>query len=612
MQSLNALEAAIELAQQDKKAAARLKLLEAIEQDPTDVDVWLWLSYCAANKTEYSQALRQVLYLQPTHQRARRLVLRLARQAIHEATGRDVVAEKEQQTRMRFSRALVVAIVLAMGLFLAVGGLLFSRDSLTSLITRSSATTDTITVCANVLEDVQQTLGVRCQSLEDGQACYASPTVDGGFQDIDSRLPLSDMSQLRLDGYSDLGIGLVRWQSGAVQGLAVGQAVMQSLSTDFSSFTLQSVPSEIACETILPSGVLLQTQTISSVTINDVSLDWVGTLFLEADELLQIMILDGYGVVRWRGSVEQLNNQQQWQITLNVDALPQGRPGVIVQDEVSVERFTGWLQSLGLLSPWADVPQTELPNGSWLPIDSSVSSTLYDVDFANPDYGIAVGTNGSILVYDAGVWTRADLSAVRAQLGGQRPTFYGVNIVGDSGWIVGENGVILRLTDRRQWELMPSPTTVTLNAVNGDWIVGEDGVILQWDGDSWQSVDSPTENILHDVNLPYIVGEGGILLQYVSDQWQQQLFPDIANLWAIDGRYIASEVGIYRQEFGVWKLYPSDISLYDVDSQWFVGDNGFSFGIAASQLNDVSLYALDNGWAVGEGGSILYFENNEE
>jgi photosystem II stability/assembly factor-like uncharacterized protein len=94
------------------------------------------------------------------------------------------------------------------------------------------------------------------------------------------------------------------------------------------------------------------------------------------------------------------------------------------------------------------------------------------------------------------------------------------------GWIVGENGIILRTTDGgTSWQTQSSGTTVYLNDVsftdaNNGTVVGDNGIILRTTngGSTWQSQSSGTTYILHgvsftDANTGTVVGQGGTILR---------------------------------------------------------------------------------------------------
>jgi hypothetical protein len=87
-------------------------------------------------------------------------------------------------------------------------------------------------------------------------------------------------------------------------------------------------------------------------------------------------------------------------------------------------------------------------------------------------------------------------------------TPYGVDMVStNDGWIVGENGTIMRWNGA-SWTIVPSPVSnVTLFSVSMvtaqyGWAVGDGGTILHWDGASWSQVTSPTTITLLSVHAP--------------------------------------------------------------------------------------------------------------
>lgn len=128
----------------------------------------------------------------------------------------------------------------------------------------------------------------------------------------------------------------------------------------------------------------------------------------------------------------------------------------------------------------------------WTYGDSGTTAPLYDVQFANAAFGLAVGSGGKIIrSFDGGMTWRSCTS-------GTMNTLYSVVMLDmNNAWVVGSTGTILRTTNAAgscTWELVSSGTTTTLrgstfvNAHTG-WAVGSGGEILRFDD---EAPSSPT------------------------------------------------------------------------------------------------------------------------
>jgi TolB protein len=287
----------------------------------------------------------------------------------------------------------------------------------------------------------------------------------------------------------------------------------------------------------------------------------------------------------------------------------------------------------GITSPrWGSlsIPQQTAalsPAGGWQHVPAAVTSTLYDIDLLSPQYGLAVGENGAVLQYQDGVWGRMDLTPVQTAFSGERLTFYGVEVISESeAWAVGERGAIIHLVGGR-WQAVPSPTQQTLYDIEHGWIVGANGVILRLAaGSGWELVDNPATTHLLGVSVAnsddvWVMGEAGTLLRWDGESWQRQLLPLLDNLNGLAGRWLANEAGLFDLESAesVALLNGELTHLLDVDAAgWAVGRDGaiiYRDGVYWSLLPKVTmddLYAVDfpiqgEGWAVGEHGALLHY-----
>ena len=161
---------------------------------------------------------------------------------------------------------------------------------------------------------------------------------------------------------------------------------------------------------------------------------------------------------------------------------------------------------------------------------------LYDVDFASPEKGWAVGEFGTVLTTaDGGKTWHAQKSPVET-------TLFGVQFTDDNtGFATGIEQVLLRTTDGGQtWNKVkvPGRKGFVLGlydvAVQGKvgWVIGDSGLLLHTTdgGDTWQVVELPIKlagNWFRGIGLTpstegIIVGSEGLILTTQGDQYQER------------------------------------------------------------------------------------------
>lgn len=138
-----------------------------------------------------------------------------------------------------------------------------------------------------------------------------------------------------------------------------------------------------------------------------------------------------------------------------------------------------------------------------------------------------------------------------------------------SGWIVGANGTILRMTDGRTWGAVPSGVTEELSSVafvgqNNGWIVGANGVILSTtNGQTWVRRTSGTNALLSSVyfvndQVGWAVGALGTVLKSTDGgvTWGQQALGTNRALTSVyfvsdrQGVVVGDQGAIYRTTDG--------------------------------------------------------------
>jgi photosystem II stability/assembly factor-like uncharacterized protein len=144
---------------------------------------------------------------------------------------------------------------------------------------------------------------------------------------------------------------------------------------------------------------------------------------------------------------------------------------------------------------------------NWINMTTPFPFDLYDVHFMNPEFGLAVGANGKILVSYGIDWT--------AQNSGTTEALFGVDIVPDGSvaWVVGANNTCLKSTDLgTTWERLtnlPLPAQTRLNSVffldaNTGYICGSGGIILKTTngGSNWDTTRVAGGEDLYKIVFP--------------------------------------------------------------------------------------------------------------
>jgi len=374
--ALEPLEHAIELAQAGKKAAARLALLAILQDEPDHANAWMWLAYCSTDKAESSRALREVLRINPENIRARRLVLRLARQAVFERFGRDYAQEKSARRHHRRNRlvfAFFVMVLLAVGV---LAGLRALRVDLapSAIAPAADPTQSAQELCSAQLAELYRTFTARCGGVESGQACLLNPRAAfersgqaGDFAQAGDRILLRDLAALTLDAYDFenevWGLALLL-PTAHTRALLIGGATLRELDPTLTTFTLNSPAPSPTCAGVPRAGLLWQTSQQTRLRVNGLRLDVIGAVFIEeAGDLLTVHHLDGITEAALRGEVRRLTDGEVLQVALNQAAQPAGALQInpptsqplLTDEKAALERLA---QTLHFETPWQNTPTT--------------------------------------------------------------------------------------------------------------------------------------------------------------------------------------------------------------------------------------------------------------
>ncbi len=185
-----------------------------------------------------------------------------------------------------------------------------------------------------------------------------------------------------------------------------------------------------------------------------------------------------------------------------------------------------------------------------------------------------------------------------------------------TGWVVGDNGSILKTTDGgSNWTPQTSGTTETLRGVffwdsNMGWACGGNGIIVATTngGNSWTPQNSTTTNQLNGVQFVsattgWVIGNGSRLLKTINGggSWTQQNNQGI-DLWgiaAIDANTVWTS-GTFNSVQGS----PTLLKTTNGGTNWAYQTNS---GITSFlPLQDVHFSDALNGWLVGGNGTIRH------
>ncbi len=224
--------------------------------------------------------------------------------------------------------------------------------------------------------------------------------------------------------------------------------------------------------------------------------------------------------------------------------------------------------------------------------------TLNAIQFAAPDAGWSVGQDGTILRYEGGRWSLAQVDMPF------QPDLFALSI--DSNgvpWVVGDSG-FLGLVTSDGWEFAAQPyldvdmTSIALEdsagwAAGGQPRAGVDGMVFwQWTERFWVPEDIPDAPPLLDVDVvseeeAWAVGgyTSGTVWRYAGGEWTSAGTPAGEQLFAVEA--LASD--------NVWAAGQGGSLLHFNGTDW--QDASLTQTIS---LYDLHFRAADDGWAVGE------------
>ena len=202
-----------------------------------------------------------------------------------------------------------------------------------------------------------------------------------------------------------------------------------------------------------------------------------------------------------------------------------------------------------------------IDNGdTWIAMNSGITKNLYGVCFLNTTEGIAVGADGTVIRTINGGTDWDENVSITPQTGN---TLRAVEFKDNTGWIVGDGGVIYKSSDRGvTWSLINSGISANLldlsfiNSQSG-WICGNGGIILHTGdgGTTWTAQTSGVAVNLHGISFVnsisgWAAGDSGTIIST----------NDGGNNWTSEISGVTTNL--------------KDICFVDVNHGWAVGDNG--------------------------------------
>jgi hypothetical protein len=382
-------------------AEAREVVVKVLYDDYDNLDAWLLLTHCAADRQEYARALRETLRLDPENVEARRLAVELARETAQTAqaaartgeAGAIPVGGKRRRSRplSLLANLLMFLIVVAIAGGVALAWLEWNDESGGAKIT---PTFDPITVCAREVEATLSRLPARCPLTEAGEFCLANPEVSfvseigATLRLPGDRIPLEGLVifETRPYDFEDRawGLALLRGktsladeEAGSVLFLATSGVRMRDFDPRLQQLTFSSDPVVSECPSMPPAGILVSAPPGLSplFVINGATVELSGTAFFQVDTAagLRAVALEGSLGIAFQGTRRVLEAGQWLTWPVGPTLLVRDLPGEVMTTAGSVR---GNLAQLAPLGQAIGLPseQWRLPGGEGMAGGASTST----------------------------------------------------------------------------------------------------------------------------------------------------------------------------------------------------------------------------------------------
>jgi len=246
-------------------------------------------------------------------------------------------------------------------------------------------------------------------------------------------------------------------------------------------------------------------------------------------------------------------------------------------------------------------------NAQWIQQNSNLSVDLRSISFINVNTGWIIGENGTIIKTTNGGTTWDSLNS------GTTQNLRSVKFVNENlGWIVGTDDILQTTNGGSNWTFQTStPTTLNdvdfLNGFTG-WAVGTVGRILYTTngGTNWEQQTSGTmEHFLSadfiDSSKGWCVGSNGSIY-YTQTQgqfWAQQNSGTTQDLYSVD--FINANTGFTVGYNG------TIIKTTNGGTNWELKNSG-----TTRDLFGIHFFDSSKGWCVGSSGRTFYTQTQAE
>lgn len=185
----------------------------------------------------------------------------------------------------------------------------------------------------------------------------------------------------------------------------------------------------------------------------------------------------------------------------------------------------------------------------------------------------------------------------------------------NTGWVAGENGIIIKTTDGGvAWNIQPSGTSQTIRSIfffdaNNGWACGDGGLILHSSngGTTWQI--QPTAYSVQfyctrfvSGTTGWVSGKGNLLLKTTDGgaNWTQQLNQGV-DMWGMNT--LSASNGWAVGGFNSVQNSPTLLKTSNGSTWNFQSNSGVTSFLA---FNDIQFTDANNGWLIGGNGTIRH------
>ncbi|MGD8719819.1 MAG: YCF48-related protein [Candidatus Zixiibacteriota bacterium] len=251
---------------------------------------------------------------------------------------------------------------------------------------------------------------------------------------------------------------------------------------------------------------------------------------------------------------------------------------------------------------WGEILRYQ--NGQWSVYYTWATQYLQDVDFGSANFGMAVGYQGSAILWNGSSWVYADIPTTRHIWGVVVPPGQD-----DVAWAVGQRGTLYRWAGGTsgswsKWDLGMTRALhdIFFTSATDGWLCGQDGRVFHFDESTWSAVNASTANDFYCIyalspNNVWVGGTNGALYHYEGVSWAKTYTPTTATI---------REMSFLGPTSG-WAVCDDGVLLRYNGVEWKVVNIN-----PETTKNFSGMYMVNarNGWAVGQEGMIYSYRDN--